>query len=120
MSDSGIGAMVQSAAWMSYRLDLEVLTFGRAGDAPKDSCLLQMTGRFLAYNVLLDGGWIFLSAQLMDKADPPESLASFADGPDGWKQVCAIVRGLERDQIKSLAKPIELGGGSGPNGWVIS
>jgi hypothetical protein len=74
----------------------------------------------LAYNVLLDGGWIFLSAEILDRADPPESLASFADGPDGWKQVSAIVRCLERDQIKSLTKPIELGGGEGPNAWVIS
>jgi hypothetical protein len=102
------------------RLDLEILSIGRAGDAPKDSCLFQMTGRFLAYDVLLDGRWIFLSAEILDRADPRESLASFADGPDGWRQICSIVRCLERDQIKSLAKPIELGGGSGPNGWVIT
>jgi mannose-6-phosphate isomerase-like protein (cupin superfamily) len=29
------------------------------------------------------------------------------------------VRCLEREQIKSLAKPIELGGGSGPNGCLL-
>jgi hypothetical protein len=112
--------MVHAACWCADRLDLEILSIGRAGDAPKDSCLFQMTGRFLAYDVLLDGRWIFLSAEILDRADPRESLASFADGPDGWRQICSIVRCLERDQIKSLAKPIELGGGSGPNGWVIT
>ena len=119
-SSSGVSAMVHAACWSADRLDLEILSIGRAGDAPPHSCKLEMCGPFLFYDITLDGGWIFLSAQLMDRGDPPESLASFGDGPDGWRQVCSIVRCLEREQIKSLAKPIELGGGSGPNGWVIS
>ena len=93
MSKTGIAGMVQSAAWMSHQMDLEVVAFGRAGDAPKDSCLLQMTGRFLAYDVFLDGGWIFLSAQLMDRSDPPESLASFGDGR-GWLETGLLDRSL--------------------------
>ena len=45
-----------------------------------------------------------LSVQLLDRADPPESLASFVDGPDGWKQVCSIVRCLERETDQIVGK----------------
>ena len=33
-SSSGLGAFVHTAAWLSNRFDLEVLNFGRAGNAP--------------------------------------------------------------------------------------
>ena len=97
--------MVQSAAWMSYRLDLEVLTFGRAGDAPKDSCLLQMTGRFLAHNVLLDGGFVNLDATSMDQAEEPQRLLTIGDTEVGWSDLCRLVQALERNQIRGMFAP---------------
>jgi hypothetical protein len=70
-SGSGLGAFVYAAAWLSNRFDLEVLNFGRAGNAPPQSCKLEMLGRFLAYDVTLDGNRIFIYAQVMDRVILP-------------------------------------------------
>ena len=115
----GIAGMVRCAAMLSIRHDLDVASFGRSGDAPPQSCKLEMTGRHLLYDVTLDGGWLWLGVALLDKGDPPELLANFPDGPEGFKDVSQIIQAFEREGIRSLEKPIELGGGSGPNGWVI-
>jgi hypothetical protein len=58
MADRGVGAQVYAAAWLSRVCSLEVESFGRAALARKDTCLLEMTGRHLAYTILLDGGWM--------------------------------------------------------------
>ena len=73
--------MVFAGAWLSDKFDLEVLSFGRESLAPKDSCKLEMSGRYLAYDVTLDGGWIFLSVAVMDRGDPPETLLSLPITP---------------------------------------
>jgi hypothetical protein len=77
-----------------------------------------MTGRWLAFRIVLDGGWIVLSAQRMDSGDPEESLLTAADGPSGWQTVCRLLAALERSGIKELRKPIELGD-FGRDAWVI-
>jgi hypothetical protein len=117
-SDSGLGAFVYSAAWLSNRFDLEVLTFGRAGDAPPHSTKLEMCGPFLAYDITLDSTWIFVSASVMDRSDPPERLAVFPDGRQGWQDTCRQITALERCKIRCLERPLEIGDG-GPNSFVI-
>jgi hypothetical protein len=116
-SDSGLGAFVYAAAWLSTKFELEVLSFGRASDASPQSCKLQMVGRFLAYDLTLDGGFVFISASVMDRSDPPELLISFPDGPQGWIDTCQLISALERNNIRSLERPIEAG--TGPGGFVI-
>ena len=116
-SDSGLGAMIYAGAWLSTRFDLKVLSFGRAGDAPPQSCKLELVGDFLAFEIVLDGGFIFISAQVCDRGDPPELLVSFPDGPQGWQDTCALISALERNNVRSLERPIEAG--TGKNGFVI-
>jgi hypothetical protein len=110
--------MVYAAAWLSTRLDLEVLSFGRSGEAPPHSCKLEMCGPHLFYDVTLDGGWIFVFASLMDRGDPPQSLLSVADGPDGWRTVCRLITACERNKVRCLERPLQIGNG-GPNSFVI-
>ena len=109
--------MVHAALFLEEKCGLEILSLGRDGLAPKDSCMLELFGRHLFYAVILDGGWIFLDVALMDKGDPPERLFSVGDGPRGWRTVCGVVRLLEREEVRTLEKPIELG--TGPSGLVI-
>ena len=87
MNSDGIGGMVKAGAWLSNLLDLEVLGCGRAGDAPAHSGKLELSGRFLAYDITLDGGWIFVSAAVMDRGDPPECLLTIADNAENWRTV---------------------------------
>jgi hypothetical protein len=120
MSKIGIAGMVQSAAWMSHQMDLEVATFGRAGDAPTNSCLLQMTGCFLAYDVLLDGGFIFWDATPMDQAEEPQRLLTIGDTEQGWSDLCRLVQALERNRICDVKqRPLEIGESGNRDSWVI-
>ena len=55
----------------------------------------------------------------MDAGDPLECLLTVADGP-GWPVACKLVAALERGQIKSLKRPIEIGEPGSPDSWVIA
>jgi len=120
MSPDGLGGMVQAAAWLANLLDLEVLTFGRAGLAPAHSCKLEIAGAHLLYDVTLDGGWIHFAVAAMDRGDPAEHLMSVADNPESWQTLCRFIAALERSGVRSLQpRPLRIGTESGPNSWVI-
>jgi hypothetical protein len=110
--------MIRAALWFEDTLGMEVLFIGRHGLDRKDTCYLEVCGRHLFYSIKLDGGWVFLSAQLLDAIDCLEPLLSLADG-EGWPTICRLVKALERGEIKSLQKPIETGL-EGSNGWIIA
>ena len=82
-------------------------------------CVLELCGKWLAYRFGLRSGWVWLYCSPMDAVSAPELLLNARDGPEGWRRLCVIVRLLEREEVKSLERPIELGGGRGPNGFVI-
>ncbi len=120
MGSEGLAGFVKAAAWVSNLVDLEILSFGRAGDAPAHSCRLEMSGRHLAYIITLDGGWIFVSAAVMDRGDPPESLLTIADNAANWRTVCKVITGLERNNIRELQpKPLEVGPPDARDSFVI-
>ena len=113
MSDTsrGVSAMVRCALWCEDQLGLEVLAIGRGALDRKDSCTLEASGQHLLYVIVIDGGWISLKVALLDRVMEPELIVSAGDGPEGWRQLSSLIRMFERDGIKSLEKPIELGGG---------
>jgi hypothetical protein len=45
----------------------------------------------------------------MDAGDEPQQLLSGADGAKGWRTICRLVAARERNQVKSLERPIEAG-----------
>ena len=114
MSERRFNSLLGASTYSVY-----VESFGRAGTARRDTCKLEMSGRFLFYDVTLDGGWIFLSVALMDKGDPLESLVHFADGPEGWQNLAQLISAFERHNVKSLERPIEIGNPDCPGGFVI-
>jgi hypothetical protein len=112
-------ACSHAGAWLSNRLDLEVMSCGRSADDPTESLRLEMAGRFLAYDITLDGGFVSVSAQPMDKGDPPEMLLKVGDTLPEWRTMCKLMTALKRNQIKTLLpRPLEIGG-SGPDAFVI-
>jgi hypothetical protein len=114
---TGVSAMVKCALFLDVQLDIEILGIGRGGLDRKDSCTLEGVGKHLVYVVVLDGGFVFLKAQVLDSCDFPEQLFSIGDTKDGWQIICHVIRALERNNVKSLNRPIQAG--SGPSGWVI-
>ena len=121
MSMNGVSAMVRAALWLENNAGLETLAIGRGGLEPKDSCTLEMSGRHLFYVLKMDGGFVFVSVQSMDRGESLEKLMIVADGPDGWTTCCRLVVALERSGIASLTpKPIQLGEPGSPDCFVIS
>jgi hypothetical protein len=62
--------MVHVAAWADNEFEMEVLSIGRSVDA-KEDCVMELCGRWLAYRIALRGGWVWLSASLMDAICEP-------------------------------------------------
>jgi hypothetical protein len=111
--------MVRCALWCETRLGLDTLDIGRGGLDRKDSCTLELSGAHLCYVVVLDGGFVSVSAQPMDSGESLEKLMTVGDGPDGWRTICQLLQALEHSEIKSLhPRPLEIGG-MDANGWVI-
>ena len=119
MSYTGVSGMVRCALWLEIQIELEILSIGRGGLDRIDSCTLEAAGKHLSYTITLDGGFLFLRVQLLDACDPPEALMSVGDTKQGWETVSRVVGAMERNNIKSLERPIELGSG-GPNSWIIA
>ena len=117
MSYDGVSGMIRCALWLEMQIGLGILGIGRGALDRKDSCTLQASGRHLAYWVVLDGTFVFLSAQVLDACDPSEQLMSIGDTKEGWETIGKVIGALERHNIKSLKRPIEAG--TGPNGYVI-
>jgi hypothetical protein len=116
---NGVAALVRLGAFLDDTLGMEILSVGREGLDPANSCTLVATGKWLSYSVTVNGGFAFLRVALMDRGDEFETLLSISDPDEGWRQIFTIIRNFEREEIKSLSKPLELGGGSGPNGYVF-
>ena len=102
------------------QLGLEVETFGRPADAKHYDCELVLSGRHLQYTVRLDHQWILFGIALLDRGDLPETLLSVGDNGENWQDICRLIAAMERSGLRSLQRPIEFGGGTGPNGFVIA
>ena len=60
----------------------------------------------------------FLRCQELDGGGPLDLLFSIGDTNKGWREICHLVRPLERERVKSLERPIQAG--LGPHGFLIA
>ena len=116
---TGVAAMVRSAVWLDDQLGLEILFIGRGGLDRENTSKLEASGKHLTYIVVLDNTFVFLYAQVLDSCEEPELLWNAGDTVENWRLICRIVGGLERNGVRCLQRPIEVGEG-GPNSWVIA
>jgi hypothetical protein len=84
-----------------------------------------MSGKWLNYVITLDGpdggAWVSLAASNMDSGDTPSLLLRGGDDPSCFKTIAKLIWLLEREQVRDVkTRPLELGGGVGPNAFVIS
>ena len=105
---NGVAAMVRAAVWCEDQLGLEVQSMGREANSQED-CVLELCGKWLAYRFALRGGWVWLYAASLNAAQAPDLLLNAGDGPRGWKQLCVIVRTLEREQNQIARAPDQPG-----------
>jgi hypothetical protein len=70
------------------------------------------------HELLVAGGWVNVFACGLDTGAEEKLLVAGA-GPSGFRTVCLLIHALERAGIKSLERPIEIGGEEGPDSWVI-
>ena len=116
---TGVAAQVRAAVWLDDQLGLEILFIGRHALDREDSSTLEASGKHLSYWIILDGGFLFLHAQCLDAIADSELLFSIGDTKEGWHTICKVVQALERNEVRSLERPIVAGEG-GPSSWVIA
>jgi hypothetical protein len=116
----GIPAMMGFALWSESELALDIVQIGRAGLDPAESCTLTMTGRWFAYEVRIDGGWVFVGVESMDSADGVERLFRVADTTNGWETVQRFCMALESSGLRSLQpRPLDICLDSEGGGFVL-
>ena len=116
--------MLRAALFCDDVLGMEILSIGRCNGLERYECALEMSGRFLAYRIILDGGWIFVSTpQDMDSGEEPQTpLFWIGDTSEGWDTTCRFLMALERSGLTSLKdRPIDIGDSNGgKNSWLIA
>jgi hypothetical protein len=118
---AGLSALIRIGAELENEFDsIEVIAIERSATVPVDDYTMEVCGRFLFYTVALYGPEVRLSAQPMDAGDPPDLLLRAADNENGWDTTRRLVASLERNQVKSLRRPIESGEPGDPDAWVIA
>jgi hypothetical protein len=98
---------------------MTILTIGRSGLDPEDSCTLEVFGKHLYFAIVVADEKLTLLAQALDCVDPPEVLVTLPDDVESFKTLTRLLRGLERNDVTSLNRPIEVGEAGSPESWVI-
>jgi hypothetical protein len=102
-ANAGLPAMMSASTYFDDEFGLDIEFFGREAFDVRDSCKLVMAGRWLLFELQIDGGWLFLRAQNMDAGDMLKLLATLPDGPKGWQVVRQLIGYLEEQEIKDVS-----------------
>jgi hypothetical protein len=102
---SGWSAMAKVACWLEDVAGITVEFIGRNALDRYSTRTLRASGKHLAFEVLIDGGWLWISACPMDSGSQ-ERLMTVGDGPSGWRACCKLLLALERAEVSSLSRPI--------------
>ena len=111
MMGSGLSAMIRFAAAVELEdgVALETLSIGSPKNSLTSYYEWEGAGRFLMYTVAIVGTEILVSASLLDSTDAPELLLRAKDNESGWKLSFQFVCSLERYEVQSLTRPIQVG-----------
>jgi hypothetical protein len=116
-----VARLAQACAWLQDVLGLEATGIRRPGLARRCYFETELFGKYLSYHLHLDGGWCFLNVEGYDQTDvPAKPLLRIADGTEGLKILCCLVRDLERSGIKRIELPLRLGQDGMVDSWLIS
>jgi hypothetical protein len=115
---TGIRAMIDIAVWLEDQFGMETIALGRSATDSADSAL-EIGGAWLLFRIALHGDEIRTAAAPMDTAAAPETLLRSPDDQNGWQVMRRLIGALERNGIKSLARPIAVGEPGDPDCWVI-
>ena len=119
MGFTGLSAMIHAGAWLGSEFDMEAIGCGRGAVSDED-CVLEICGKWLAYQIALRGVEVRLSAAPMDTAAAPEVLLRAPDSRAGWETIRRLCAALEEHEIRALhPRPLEVGP-IGPDSFVIA
>ena len=120
MDLTAVSRVVRFGVHLEDNYDLEVDFLGRRGLDRENSWTLELSGRHLAYQIQVDNTALFLKLMEMDcPSNVWLPVLSLLDTAANWEVIHDLVAKLEKYQIKSLRKPIIVGG-IGPGGFAIA
>ena len=110
--------MIRLVVWLEDQHHMELISLGRSA-AVEEDCVLEICGRWLLYCVALRAGEVRLAASLADAVSAPETLLRGRVDEFGWQTVHRLIAAMERNEIRSLCRPIEIGEPGTSDCWVI-
>jgi hypothetical protein len=120
MDFHAVARLAQACAWLQDVLGLEATGIRRPGLARSCYFETELFGKHLSYSVHLDGGWAYLRVEGYDQTDgAPSTLLMVADGTEGLKVLCRLVRDLERSGVREIKLPMEIGEPGQVDNWLI-
>jgi hypothetical protein len=122
MGGSGLSAMINAGAALEHEFEnLIVVSIGCPAEGAEGEYEMQIYGAQLAFRINLRAAGLTLGAALMDSAEAGWDLLlrTTDDGP-GWNTARRLAASLERNGVKSLQRPIQVGEVGDPDAWVIA
>jgi hypothetical protein len=122
MGNSGLSAMIGAGAALEHEFEnLIVVSIGCPAEGAEGEYSMEAYGAQLAYRITLRDSGVMLGAGLMDSAPAAwDLLLRTTDDGCGWNTIKRLVASLERNGVRSLARPIRVGEVGDPDAWVIA
>jgi hypothetical protein len=120
MNRQGIQILCSLSAWFEDKLGGETLSLGRAAEEPVD-CSMELVGRNLTYQVLLNGDTISLFCCGADQLIVPRLLLRVGIDRQNLRVLATLIKKLESSGLRDLDEQIiELGDAeTDPHGTII-
>jgi hypothetical protein len=82
---------------------------GRRSLDPENSWTLELSGKHLAYQLQIDNTALFLKLREMDAGEQWDCVLTLLDSSKSWRTIYNLVAKLEKNEVCSLARPIQIG-----------
>jgi hypothetical protein len=106
---TAVWRVVRCAVHLEDNFHLSVDFCGRRSLDRENSWTLEMSGRFLGYQIQHDNTALFLKLREMDGLEEWQPVLRLLDTVKSWETIYEVIAGLEKHEVKSLARPIRIG-----------
>jgi hypothetical protein len=102
MDLTAVWRVVPAGVHLEDEFDLLVEFLGRRGLDRENSWTLEMSGKWLGYQIQYDNTAVFLRLREMDGSEDWQPILSVLDTPKSWAVIYDVIPTLEQQQLAGL------------------